>query len=298
MIIQLAVSCLLLSCSNMNRDIPVDKKDLRAGDYRLFQNTSAWELAKAIQDGHIKKINEIVSKTPKLLNYQEPKYGNTLLMLTIINQQIKSFKILLELKADVNIHNFYEGTSALIEACSFKQYETVYAEMLLQHGANANDVQADQHEPDKVKSALMKSAITGKLDLIELLLKNGADVNYQNTYGQSALSESIMVNRFSISYYLLQNGADYRRPIFYRPDYSVPVEKEDPNDKGRPMYLVDVLREAFLEVGTEEYKYKMHIVHFLKARGIDYRAAPIPEYIKKKAKEKYPIGWQEYLEKY
>lgn len=298
MIIQLAVSCLLLSCSNMNRDNPVDKKDLRAGDYRLFQNTPAWELAKAVQDGHIKKINEITSKTPKLLNYQEPKYGNTLLMLTIINQQIKSFKILLELKADVNIHNFYEGTSALIEACSFKQYQTVYAEMLLQHGADPNDVQTDQHEPDKVKSALMKSAITGKLDLIELLLNNGANVNYQNTYGQSALSESIMVNRFSISYYLLQNGADHRRPIFYRPDYSVPVEKEDPNDKGRPMYLVDVLREAFLEVGTEEYKYKMHIVDFLKARGIDYRTTPIPEYIKQKAKEKYPIGWQEYLEKY
>lgn len=298
MIIQLVFSCLLLSCSNINRDTPVDKTDLTGDDYRLFQNTPAWELAKAVQDENEKKINEIVSKDSKLINYQEPKYGNTLLMLTVSNQQMKSFKILLEQKADVNIHNSYEGTSALIEACSFKQYEIEYAEMLLQNGANANDVQTDKSEPNKVKSALMKSAKTGKLDLVKLLIKNGANVNYQNEYGQSALSESIMGSRYEVSYYLLQNGADYKRPIFYRPDYSIPVENQDPNDKGKPMYLVDVLREAFLDFDTDEYKYKMQIVDFLKSKGIDYRATPIPEYIKKKAQENYPKSWQEYLEKY
>jgi len=298
MIIQLVFSCLLLSCSNINRDTPVDKTDLTGDDYRLFQNTPAWELAKAVQDENEKKINEIVSKDSKLINYQEPKYGNTLLMLTVSNQQMKSFKILLEQKADVNIHNSYEGTSALIEACSFKLYEIEYAEMLLQNGANANDVQTDKSEPNRVKSALMKSAKTGKLDLVKLLIKNGANVNYQNEYGQSALSESIMGSRYEVSYYLLQNGADYKRPIFYRPDYSIPVENQDPNDKGKPMYLVDVLREAFLDFDTDEYKYKMQIVDFLKSKGIDYRATPIPEYIKKKAQENYPKSWQEYLEKY
>lgn len=298
MILQIIFSCLLLSCSNINRDKPVDKQDLTGGDYRLFQNTPAWDLAKAVQDENEKKINEIVSKDPKLINYQEPKFGNTLLMLTIMNQQIKPFKTLLENKADVNIHNTYEGTSALIEACSFKQYNTKFAEILLQNGANVNDVQTDKTEPDKVKTALMKAAKTGKLDLVVLLVKNGADVNYQNEYEQSALSESAIIDRYEISYYLLQNGADYKRPIFYRPDYSIPSEKQNPNDKGKPMYLVDVLREDFFEFDTDEYKYKMKIVDFLKSKGIDYRAIPIPEYIKKKAQEEYPKTWQEYLEKY
>jgi hypothetical protein len=107
-----------------------------------------------------------------------------------------------------------------------------------------------------------------------------------------------MHKKYEVSFYLLQNGADYRRPIFYRPDYSIPVEKQDPSDKGKPMYLVDVLREAFLDLDTDEYKYKMQIVDFLKNKGIDFRSTPIPEYIKKKAKEKYPKTWQEYLEKY
>jgi len=298
MILQIIFSCLVLSCSNINRDKPVDKQDLTGGDYRLFQNTPAWELAKAVQDEDEKKINEIVLKDPKLINYQEPKFGNTLLMLTIMNQQIKPFRYLLENKADVNIHNTFDGTSAIIEACSFKQYNTRFVEILLQNGANVNDVQTDITEPDKVKTALMKAAKTGKLDLVVLLVMNGANVNYQNDYEQSALSESAIIDRYEISYYLLQNGADYKRPIFYRPDYSIPSEKQNPNDKGKPMYLVDVLREDFFEFDTDEYNYKMKIVDFLKSKGIDYRASPIPEYIKKKAQEEYPNRWNEYLEKY
>ncbi|MBP1630382.1 MAG: ankyrin repeat protein [Bacteroidetes bacterium] len=269
MIIQLAFSCLLLYCSNIDRDKPVDKKDLTGDDYRLFQNTPVWDLAKAVQDEDEKKINEIVSKDPKLINYQEPIFGNTLLMLTIMNQQIKPFKVLLNDKADVNIHNFYEGTSALIEACSFKQYDTKFAQILLQNGANVNDIQTDKTEPNKVKSVLMKASKTGKLDLVKLLVKNGANVNYQNEYGQSALSESVMVRKYEISYYLLENGADYERPIFYRPDYSIPVEKQDPNDKGKPMYLADVLKENVSDTDTDEYKYKMLIIDFLKSKGID-----------------------------
>lgn len=298
MILHIILSCLLLSCSNINGDKPVDKSDLIGSDYRLFQNTPAWDLAKAVRDEDEKKINGIIKEDSTLINYQDPKFGNTLLMLTIMNQQIKSFKVLLANMADISIHNTNEGTSALIEACSFKQYNTKFAEILLQNGANVNDVQTDKTEPDKVKTALMQAAQTGKLDLVVLLVNNGADVNYQNEYGHTALSQSVMGHSYKVSYYLLQNGADYKRPIFYRPDYSIPSELQDPNDKGKPMYLVDVLREDFFEFDTDEYRFKMKIVDFLKSKGIDYRATPIPDYIKEKAQEKYPNSWQKYLDKY
>lgn len=300
MIIQLVFSCLLLSCSNINRDKPVDKTDLTGSDYRLFQNTPAWELAKAVQDENEKKIDEIVSKNSKLINYQEPKYGNTLLMLTIMNQQIKPFKSLLEKKADINIHNTFDGTSAIIEACGSKYYDIKYAEILIQNGANVNDIETGERKKGNSTrvTPLIEASKTGLLELVALLISNGADVNYINEFNQSALSESIMQRKYEVSHYLLQNRADYKRPIFYRPDYSIPVENQDPNDKGKPMYLVDVLREAFLDLDTDEYKYKMKIVDFLKSKGIDYRAVPIPEYIKKKAQENYPNNWKEYLEKY
>ena len=91
-IIQLVFSCLLFSCSNLSREKIVDKSELTGGDYRLFQNTPAWELAKAVEDGNTNKIDKIVSENPELINYQESKYGETLLMLTIMNQQLNHLR--------------------------------------------------------------------------------------------------------------------------------------------------------------------------------------------------------------
>jgi hypothetical protein len=270
MIIKIVFSCLLLSCSNINRDKPVDKQGLTGSDYRLFQNTPAWDLAKAVQDEDEKKINEIVSKDPKLINYQESKFGNTLLILTITNQQIKPFKYLLEKSADVNIHNTFDGTSAIIKACNSKYYDITFAQMLVEYGANVNDVETGERRQGNSTrlTPLIAASKTGNLYLVKFLESKGVDVNYQNEFGQSALSASVMINKYEISYYLLQNGADYKRPIFYRPDYSIPLEKQDPNDKGKPMYLLDVLKENVADVNTDEYKYKMLIIDFLNSKGI------------------------------
>ncbi len=300
MILQIVLSCLLLACSNLNRDKPVDKSDLTGRDYRLFQGTPAWELAKAVQDEDVNKIDMIVSENPTIINYQEPKYGNTLLKLTVMNQQLKPFKALLERKADVNIHNIFDGTSAIIEAVRLRDYNMQFAQMLIENGANVNDVETGERKKGNStrETPLISAVGSGKLEFVELLVKNGVDINYQNEFGQSAFSKSVKLTKYKITYYLLQNGADYKRPIFYRPDYSVPSELQDLNDKGKPMYLVDVLREAFLDFDIDEYNYKMQIVDFLKSKGIDYRATPIPDYIKKKAQEEYPKTWQEYLEKY
>ncbi|WP_055426340.1 ankyrin repeat domain-containing protein [Apibacter mensalis] len=271
MIMQFVISCLLLSCLNINRDIPVDKTDLTGNDYRLFQNTPAWELAKAVQDEDVNKIDEIVLKNPELINYQEPKYGNTLLKLTVMNQQLKPFKVLLKRKADVNIHNTFDGTSSLIEACNSKYYNISFAKLLVEYGANVNDAEiGERRQGNSTRlTPLMAASKTGNLDLVKFLVSKGADINYQNEFGQSALSASVMINKYEISYYLLQHGADYKRPIFYRPDYSIPTENRDPNDKGRPMYLADVLKENVADVDTDEYKYKMLIIDFLKSKGID-----------------------------
>jgi hypothetical protein len=286
MTLNILLSFLLLSCSNINRDKLVDNKNLTGDDYRLFQNTPAWELAKAVQDENEKKITEIMDKEPKLINYQEPKFGSTLLMVTIKNQQYTSFEILLKNKAEIDIHDNYEGSTALIEACSSEYYDLKFAVTLLQYGANVNDVQTDIEKQGKTRTPLMVASNTGNLDLVKLLVNKGADLNYQNEFKQSALSEAIMTEWYNIAFYLLENGADYKKPIFFR------------EDQNREMYLVDVLREDFFGLGTDEYKYKMQIVEFLKSKGIDYRATPIPDYIKKKAQEEYPKTWQKYLEKY
>lgn len=279
-----AVLIILFSCNN--RETLVDKSELLGDDYRLFQNTPAWELAKAVEDENEDKINELINKDRKLLNYQEPIFGSTLLMLTIKNQQYKPFEVLLKNKASTKIHDTYEGSSALIEACSSKYYDVKFAKLLLEYGANVNDVQVDIDNEGKTRTPLMLASKTGKADLVELLIEKGADLNYQNKSKQSALSESIMVNEYKTVFLLLKNGADYNLPIDYN------------EEQNKAYYLVDELRFHLIDLDTEEYEYKMKIVDFLKSKGIDYRATPIPEYIKKKAQENYPNNWQEYLEKY
>jgi len=76
--------CLIFgSCSEMKRERIVDKSELTGDDYRLFQNTPAWKLAKAVWDEDVASINKIVLADKEIINYKESIYGRTLLFLTI-----------------------------------------------------------------------------------------------------------------------------------------------------------------------------------------------------------------------
>jgi len=280
---------MLVSCTGGgDKDKPVDKANLTGSDYRLFQGTTAWDLARAVRDEDEKQINALVAKDPALINYAEPKFGGTLLMLTIMNQQMKPFRTLLADKADLSLHNTYDGTSALIEACSNRDYDSRYAETLVELGANVNDVETGPRRKGNSTryTPLMAASKEGKTDLVLLLIGRGADVNYQNEFKQTALSEAVMVGKYNTALLLLQDGADYTKPLFFRPE------------ENRDIYLVDLLREDLVDLDTGEYRDKMKIVAFLKGKGIDYRATPIPEFVRKRAQENHPSDWKEYLERY
>lgn len=265
-VLKLICICLFLSCSVNSCYIKENKYDMHGNDYRLFQNTPAWELAKAVQEEDIIAIDNIVSSNPNIINYQDSVYGNTLLMLAIMNKQFNSFKALLEKGADLNIHNTFDGTSALIDACSNKFYGIEYAQLLVAHGADVNDIETgERREGNSTRlTPLIAASEDNWLDMVKYLISKGANVNYQNEFGQSALSQSVLLRNYEVTYYLLQCGADYKRPIFYRPDYSIPLENSNPNDKGEPIYLLDILKDDSVEFGSKQYKYKLLIEEFIK----------------------------------
>lgn len=137
---------LMFSCVNINRDKSVNKNKLTARDYRLFQNSSAWELAKAVENENEKLIQKILLKNPNLINYQDPIFGNTLLMFTLMNQQLRTFRFLISNQADLNIHNIFNGTSPIIEAVRLKSYNIQFAKILIQNGANVNDIEIGERK--------------------------------------------------------------------------------------------------------------------------------------------------------
>lgn len=222
----LLFSILVEACSY--REIPVDPDNLLGDDYRLFQKSPAWELAKAVEDGDTVRIGRILTENPSLINYQEPKFGQTLLMMTVRNQleiglhiffsdsvrtnkkQRDSFLYLLKEGADVNIHDTYSGTTALMLSCNHYDYSPFFAKMLIKYGAKIN-------EPDsKHQESALTNAISSGMPFVKLLVESGADVNNPRRGYFSPLGCAFALMQYEIALYLLKQGADYEEPLFYR----------------------------------------------------------------------------------
>ncbi len=272
---------IIMSCS---RDEKVDKSKLLGKDYRLFQDTPAWDLAKAVWDEDVEEIKRIVQEDKESTNYKEPRFGNTLLMLAVVNEQYNSVRALLESGADPNMHDSHNGSSAIIDACR-ENMDAKFLKLLLTHGANPNDVEVGKRqEGNTLRNTPLLAACKTNLEKVKMLVEAGANINYRTEYGTTPLKVSIVQDKYDIALYLLEKGADYRSVTS--------------SVKGKDYYLWDELRFAVMPLNSEEHKHKMKIVDFLRKKGIDYRQVPIPEYVVEEAKKMYPDGWQEYLQKY
>ena len=55
---------------------------------------------------------------------------------------------------------------------------------------------------------LFEAVYRGHLEMVELLLKSGANVNFQEEYGKSPLHAAAIIKRFDLVKILVENGAD------------------------------------------------------------------------------------------
>jgi len=205
---------LAISCNKIDRDKKVDKNKLLGADYRLFQDTPAWELAKAVQDDDIDRIDEEVKKNPQIINYQEKKYGNTLLNLSVYNDNYRGFKELLKLGANPNIADSMQCSTPLITACENFDDRTKYVKELINYKANVNYVECSsgKNEQKMYRTPLITASVRGRLSIIKLLIERGAKVNYVSIDGGNALSASL--GNYDVTLYLLQHGADCSKLLY------------------------------------------------------------------------------------
>lgn len=276
------ISLILCACHNIDQD------KLLANDYRLFQQTPVWSLAKSVKDEDLKEINKVIERGVDF-NYKEARYGRTLLMLSVYNEQYISAKALLDAGADPGIHDNYNGSSAIIDAARSNKGDGVkFLKLLLSHGANLNDEEVgDRPEGNTTRETPLLAACGSQyqpLEKVRFLVEHGADLNYRNDYGQTALAESVLAENLSVVIYLLNAGADCKVPIFLKDTI--------------PVYLWNVMRVKTYSLDSKEYKQKMEIVKFLLSNGVDYRKLPVPDWIVDKIKNTYPDNWKEYLKRY
>lgn len=289
---------LFLMSSCTSREQKVDKSKLLGNDYRLFQDTPAWNLAKAVEDENTELIKKIIKEGKVDVNYQEPRFGKPLIMLAVINEQYASCKVLLELGANPNLHDKNDGSNAMIEAAQIDNSNVdkmKFMGLLLKFKGDPNSVEVGPRRVgNTTRNSVLIAAVNAdesysSLPIVKLLVKAGANINYENEFGQTALNEAILLEIYDVALFLLQNGADYNQVIIDRSQFS---------KDGKKVYLVEILREFTPKIGSEKHLKKRAIIQFLKQKGIDYQKVPIPDFVLERIKNKYPNDWKDYIKNY
>lgn len=253
------------SCSN-------GQDDLLAHDVELYKNTPAWELAKAVEKQDTTLIKEICRNDSSLINFQENKFGQTLLEWSVYTDKYNSAKALAEMGANPNIQS-NDGTSALIHAAD-KISTSKYLRLLLKHDADVNTV-ADTSENQPRRTPLITAAKT-RLESVKLLVEAGADINYEYN-GYCALEAAATQNKIEIVKYLIDEGANFKKPL------DIPYD----NPQYDTLFLQHKLRYMEFPIGSHKHKIKMQVVETLKAHGMDYRKTEIPATVKENHNDEY-----------
>ena len=246
-------------------------------DFRLYKHTPAWSLAKAVEDEDTTEISKQVLQMHISVDYRDPEYKQTLLMLATRTNKIESVKKLLELGANPNAHNDstkYFGESAVLLACRFTRPSSKILALLLKYGGNPNSTACGVQENGlgeivPIRDFALSAAVFSSFEKVKLLVDAGANINYATSTENCAIENCMIFDRMDIMLYLLQKGADYRRKFT-----EIDLDKPD-----YPTFEVDILyklRKCVYPIGSKEYTDKMKVVNFLKKKGLDYWKSPIP----------------------
>jgi hypothetical protein len=277
----LVIVATLTRCTN--GDAVADRQTLLASDYQIFQGTIAWDLAKAVQDDDADKIKQIVNKNKRLVSVVDPRYGQTLLALAVYNEKYNSCKALVEVGADPNQFNNYDGQTPLMKAAGVDDYysgpDPRYLSLLLKYGGKPNLEQKDMDYNHRGQTPLsIACSLRKSLACIKVLVNAGADVNYKSETSASILSSAMLSENPDLVIYLIQKGIDYKQPMRI-------------TEMHKRKYITDDLRYWRFDLGSEDYIKKMLIIDFLKRHGMDYRKTKIPD-------NYYNLYDKNYLDKY
>ncbi|AEM23266.1 ankyrin repeat-containing protein [Brachyspira intermedia PWS/A] len=167
-------------------------------------------LIKAIEYKQTDIINYLLENNADI-NLKEELTGFTPLMASFHNIAIA--ELLIEKGADIEARNV-DGINALVYAVSLNDEEMV--KFLLAKGADANTVCEIENEHIYMPpTPLMNAVYNGNTNIINMLLENGADINYTNDSDMTPLIYAAYKGNTNIINTLLENGADINYTNYY-----------------------------------------------------------------------------------
>ncbi len=251
---------MLTSLFGCNQDI---YDDLLGDDFKLFDNTELEPLTESVAKQDVLQIRRILSKKNIDVNFQEKKFGNTLLMLATSNNLNSSVLELLKGGADPNIRDFELNESALDDACSKNQYicNVQNVKSLIKFGAKINAVQKAEVKKGLyfINTPLTIAAKSGCLDIVKILVKEGADIDLYTYYdGYGAITEAIIHDHLDIAKYLIVECRSNVSKVCYIRSFGKANQTK--------LSLVDLLNESEYKINDPNYQFKKEILEYLKGR--------------------------------
>ncbi len=268
-------------------------RKLLSSDYRIFENTPVFEMADAMMDDDSIQMSRLFKGKEDLVDYPDPAYGNTLLMLAVYHEKEDAVDFLLNHGADPNRYDnlAYNGVNSIIMAANNDRSPQILKK-LLDYGGDPNSKKrgAERHGGNR-EYALFEAAAGRRNGLrnVQLLLKYGANINAMDEVWEATpLENSITALNFDVTLYLLEQGAKYKPYLAKRVERGDTVEID----------ICSCLRSSWPELWSREYRQKRRVIKYLETKGIDYYSSPIPEWVVRMIKNKHPLTWRIYLKYY
>ena len=211
----------LLSCNNY----------LPGYDFALFKNTSAKDLARAVELNDTGWINEILDKDPKLVNYQEKKFGNTLLMLSVVNNKTLSTEALLKHGADPFIVDNYHNNTMYL-SCGYlntSKCDTKKIDLLIKYGGSfkKEDALKKCKQGKYPKYNYVTESITVCFNVFKKVINYGGDINeYYKRFHERPVYYALLYEKFETAKYLIIEKKAEIPKVF-----SIGYYNEKPNQK-------------------------------------------------------------------
>jgi hypothetical protein len=257
------ISVLVVWCScNTSNHLP-------GFDFKLFKGTPIYELAKAVEKEDLKQIEIILRDTTMKVDFHEPKFGNTLLMLAVANNKKKAIKKLLAVGANPNERDYYDNATPLIYACDnfSEDCDSTILKLMIDYHGDVNSIQSiNRIENTGAHSlvnntCLMIAAKNNCLGIIKVLVNSGADINRYTYYeGYGVITQALIQDNIEIAKYLI---IDRQAKI---PEYCY-IRNKGGEDEQK-LTITDMLNEQQYEPGSNNYNYRKEIISYLKSKDL------------------------------
>lgn len=140
-------------------------------------------------------------------DHKDSQFGVPLLTWSVVSASTNTFLLLLETGADVN-NGILEGKDALINCCENSDFALFASKKLIEHGACVNEYVVGGNSPVRV------ACREGNMNVVNLLIANGADISSVSSNGVNAL----MYAAYSQNYELVESICNQHKHMISKVD--------------------------------------------------------------------------------